>query len=155
MFSASQLTPEQVDSLKQLAANGATMPDLQKHLKDAHDIAVTYMDTRLLVLDLGIELVQEKVEEPKKEETPEVIDADATPVGTGTVSVTMDTVTIPGAMVSGKAVFSDGEKATWMIDQQGRPGLDPDTPGYRPSQEDILEFQTQLRDLISQQSGGM
>jgi hypothetical protein len=39
-----------------------------------------------------------------------------------------------------------------MLDQTGRPGLDPDTAGYRPSQEDIMEFQVQLRALI-QQSG--
>jgi len=32
----------------------------------------------------------------------------------------------------------------------GRPGLDPDTAGYRPSQEDIVEFQKQLREVIKQ-----
>ncbi len=155
MFSASKLTPEQVDSLKQLAADGASMPDLQKHLKDKHEILITYMDTRFLILDLGIELIEEKEEEPKPEDTPEVIEAAATPVGTSSVSVTMDSVTLPGAMVSGRVVFSDGEKAIWMIDQTGRPSLDPETPSYRPSEEDILEFQTQLRDIIQKQSGGM
>ena len=60
----------------------------------------------------------------------------------------MDHLALPGSMVSGKVVFSDGESGIWMLDQTGRPGLDPDTPGYRPSQEDVLEFQTQLRELI-------
>jgi len=149
MFSASKLTPEQIDSLKQLAAKGATMSDLQKHLSEEHKISITYMDTRFLILDLGIELVEEKEEQPKPEETPEAIEAEVTP--TGSVQVTLDSITVPGAMVSGKVTFSDGEKAVWMLDQSGRPGLDPDTAGYRPSQEDILEFQTQLRNLIEKQ----
>jgi len=72
----------------------------------------------------------------------------AAPVPTGKVTATMDTLTLPGAMVSGKVTFSDGETAIWLLDQSGRPGLDPDTPGYRPTQEDIVEFQQQLRALI-------
>jgi hypothetical protein len=115
-------------------------------VKEEFGYSLTYMDTRFLVLDLGIQLLEEakpveKPEEPK-----------AAPVPTGVVTVTMDTLTLPGALVSGKVSFSDGETAVWMLDQSGRPGLDPDTPGYRPSQEDIMEFQVQLRALI-QKSG--
>jgi hypothetical protein len=142
MFSASKLSPEQVESLRQRAAAGATMSDLQRHLKEDFGFTLTYMDTRFLILDLGIELIEEpKAGEPKTEEK-------AAPVPTGTVTVTMDTLTLPGALVSGKVTFSDGETAIWMLDQTGRPGLDPDTPGYRPSKEDIMEFQIQLRALI-------
>lgn len=146
MFSASKLTPEQIASLKQRAAEGATMSDLQRHLKEDLGISITYMDTRFLILDLGIELIEEPKEQPKPEEEKPA------PVPTGEVTVTMDTLTLPGALVSGKVTFSDGETAIWMLDQTGRPGLDPDTPGYRPSQEDIMEFQIQLRALI-QKSG--
>jgi hypothetical protein len=142
MFSASKLTPDQIDSLKKLAAAGASMSDLQRHLKQEHGISITYMDTRFLILDLGIELVEEPKEEPKPEEEKPA------PVPTGKVTVTMDTLTLPGALVSGKVTFSDGETAIWMLDQSGRPGLDPDTAGYRPSQEDVMEFQVQLRSLI-------
>jgi hypothetical protein len=141
MFSARQLTSDQKEALKQKAAGGATMPDLQKLLKEDYDISITYMETRLLVLDLGIELKEEPKEAPV-EEIP------AAPVPTGYVDVTMDSLTLPGALVSGKVTFSDGEKAIWMLDQTGRPGLDPDTPGYRPTPEDISEFQKQLRSLI-------
>lgn len=141
MFSASQLTTEQKDALKQKAAEGATMPDLQRLLKDSYDISITYMETRLMILDLGIELI----EEPKAVEVkPEPV----APVPTGFVDVTMDSLALPGALVSGKVTFSDGEQAIWMLDQTGRPGLDPDTPGYRPNPEDIAEFQKQLRALI-------
>jgi hypothetical protein len=141
MFSAKQLSTEQVASLHQWAAEGATMYDLQRRLKEEFDISLTYMDTRFLVLDLGINLVEAVVEEPKIEEKP-------APKPTGMVSVTMDTLALPGALVSGKVEFSDGETAIWMLDQSGRPGLDPDTAGYRPSQPDVMEFQKQLRTLL-------
>ena len=146
MFSASQLNPEQITSLKQCAAQGASMSDLQRHIKEQFGHTLTYMETRLLILDLGIQLVEESkpVEQPVAEAP--------VPAATGKVSVTMDTLTLPGALVSGKVIFSDGQGAVWMLDQMGRPGLDPDTPGYRPSQEDIMEFQVQLRSLL-QKSG--
>jgi len=146
MFSASKLTTEQIDSLKRLATQGATMSDLQRHLKEDFGISITYMDTRFLVLDLGIELLEETKEETKPAEEK------AEPAPAGKVSVTLDNLTLPGALVSGKVTFSDGETAVWMLDQMGRPGLDPDTAGYRPTQEDIMEFQVQLRGLL-QKSG--
>jgi hypothetical protein len=145
MFSATHLTPDQKDALKRWAAEGATMSDLQRHLKEDFGHILTYMDTRFLILDLGIELVEIPKVEAKIEEKP-------APIPTGVVTTTMDSLTLPGALVSGKVSFSDGETAVWMLDQTGRPGLDPDTAGYRPSPEDIQEFQKQLRDII-QKSG--
>ncbi len=121
------------------------MSDLQRRLKEEYAIGITYMDTRMLVLDLGITLQETaKPTEPVPAATPLV--------ATGEVSVTMDHLALPGALVSGKVTFSDGETGVWMLDQTGRPGLDPDTAGYRPTQEDIVEFQHQLRALI-QKSG--
>ena len=153
MFSAKDLTPEQVEALKKLAAEGASLSDLQRHLKDEEGISVTYMDIRFAVLDLGIEIQEDKDEdEPKPEEVQEVLEPKE---ATGSVSATIDNITLPGAMVSGKVTFSDGETAVWMIDQTGRPGLDPDTPGYRPSEEDLMEFQTQLKALLQKQQGGL
>lgn len=145
MFSASKLATDQIASLREWAAAGASMSDLQKRLKEDFGHSLTYMDTRFLILDLGIELIEEVKAEPKKEEK-------AAPIPTGVVTVTMDSLALPGALISGKATFSDGETAIWMLDQTGRPGLDPDTPGYRPTQEDVLEFQKQLRALV-QKSG--
>lgn len=145
MFSSSKLTPEQKDALTQWAAEGATLSDIQRRLKEELGHTLTYMDTRFLILDLGITLVEEAKVEKKEEEKAPLIP-------TGVVTVTMDTVTLPGALVSGKVTFSDGETAVWMMDQNGRPGLDPDTAGYRPTPEDIKELQIQLRDII-QKSG--
>ncbi|MCW1883779.1 hypothetical protein OKA04_03500 [Luteolibacter flavescens] len=142
MFSASKLTEDQKSALKQWAAEGASIADLQKRLKEEYDIGITYMDARFMVLDLGIELV----EPPKEEKKPE--EEIAKPVPTGMVTVEMDNIALPGALISGKVTFSDGETAIWMLDHQGRPGLDPDTPGYRPTQEDVVDFQKQLSEMI-------
>lgn len=151
MFSASKLTDDQKDTLRQSAADGATLADLQRLLKESFDLSVTYMDMRFVVLDLGIELIEEsKPGEPDAAAAaPPASDAVAeTEAAIGAVSVTMDSLTLPGMLVSGKVTFSDGETGVWMIDQSGRPGLDPDTPGHRPSQEDIIEFQNQLQLMI-------
>lgn len=138
MFSTKQLSEEQITTIKSWAAAGAQLPEIQLRMKEEFGISATYMDTRFVILDLGIDLIQEKKEEP----TEEIKEA---PIPTGQVTVSMDSIAVPGALVSGKAVFSDGERAIWMLDQTGRPSLDPDTPGYQPNREDILEFQSQLR----------
>ncbi|MCX6876448.1 MAG: hypothetical protein NTW21_21960 [Verrucomicrobia bacterium] len=142
MFSASQLTTEQTAALSKWASEGATMSDLQRRLKEDFGIGITYMDTRMLVLDLGLELQEAPKPEAAKAEPAKV------PVPTGKVNVTMDHLALPGALVSGRVTFSDGETGVWMLDQNGRPGLDPDSADYRPTQEDLIEFQKQLRALI-------
>jgi hypothetical protein len=114
-------------------------------MNDLWQIRVTYMDTRFLILDLGITLKTEVKEEPKKEE-PALAEDGALP-GEGVV-VSRDEIVIPGMLYSGKVIFSDGEKALWYVDESGRLGLDSDTAGYRPSQEDIMAFQTQLKQML-------
>lgn len=150
MFSAKQLTDDQKSALHAWAAAGASIADLQKRLKEEFGIGVTYMDARFLVLDLGITIREAEPETEAKPAEGEVVAAEAAPAPGG-VSVTMDSIAVPGALVSGKVTFSDGETAVWMLDQYGRPGLDPDTPGYRPNQEDIVDFQKQLSDLMRKQ----
>ena len=61
------------------------------------------------------------------------------------MKVTVDAVTRPGAMVSGKVTFSDGQKATWYLDEMGRLGLVPAQQGYKPSPEDVQAFQRTLQ----------
>ena len=148
MFSASQLTDDQKTSLHTWAGEGASIADLQKRLKDEFDIGLTYMDARFLVLDLGIRIRGDEEAEPGSVPPEEPV----IPEPTGGVAVTMDSVAVPGAMVSGKVTFSDGQSAVWMLDQYGRPGLDPDTAGYRPSEEDVADFQKQLSDLIREKN---
>jgi hypothetical protein len=119
------------------------------------------MDVRLLVLEIGAE-VKDKPE-PKPPQTKPVAppppeeeayadegeSADRQPLpppqGEASVSLELDAIMVPGAMVSGTAVFSDGQKGRWLIDQYGRFGLEPETQGYRPSPTDMQAFQMQLR----------
>ena len=53
--------------MRQWAEEGADLSDIQKRLKGELELNVTYMDTRLLVLDLGIEI---KVEDTEEAESP-------------------------------------------------------------------------------------
>lgn len=140
MFSTKQLSEDQTATIRSWAAAGANLSEIQLRMKEELKLSVTYMDTRFVVLDLGIELIEEKKEEP--------VAIPAAPTSTGAVSVIKDVIPLEGSLVSGKVVFSDGENAIWTLDHQGRPGLDPETPDYQPSREDIMEFQTQLRALI-------
>ena len=142
MFSVSQLSNEQKEQIAAWAAEGAQLPDLQKKIQEDLDIQVTYMDTRFMVLDLGIELVKEEV----KAEEPAAKDVK---VPTGVVEATVDEIVRAGALKSGSVSFSDGEKALWMIDEMGRLSLDADTAGYQPDEEDLIKFQEKLRDLLT------
>jgi hypothetical protein len=155
MISAKDLSGEQVAAIRSWAEAGAGMSGIQRKLVDDLGLNVTYMDTRFLVLDLGIELKQEEepAKEPEPEDAPAAAPAPASPedaiVGqTGSVTVTTDEIARPGSVVSGTVTFSDGEKGVWFIDQLGRPGLDPDTPGYQPSEADIGAFELELRKAL-------
>lgn len=146
MISAKQLSEEQIGKIRVWAEEGAQLADIQKKLQEELQLSATYMDTRFLILDLGIDL---KVEAPEEEATVEesAAEPEEGEVG-GSFSVTLDEVVRAGAAVSGQITFSDGEKGLWMIDQTGRPGLDTDTPGYRPSEEDLVAFENELRRLL-------
>ena len=71
------------------------------------------------------------------------------------VVVEMDALTIPGTYASGDVTFSDGTKAKWYLDQQGRLGLGNAPEGYRPSQSDAALFQARLMDLLRTRGGVM
>ena len=49
----------------------------------------------------------------------------------GGVSLTVDQIARPGAVVSGKVTFSDGQKADWYMDQTGRLGMVPRAAGLQ------------------------
>jgi hypothetical protein len=69
----------------------------------------------------------------------------------GAVSVTVDKIQRPGAVVGGDVTFSDGVSAQWQIDQMGRLGIVPPKEGYQPPEADIAEFQTQLQAILQKQ----
>ena len=156
MVSVSDLSSEQVEMVKEWVAEGAQMADLQKRLKDDFGFNVTYMDTRFLSLDLALnfQVDEEESEGPNDIENPEAheeVDLEPLVQDGETVTVTLDQVARPGAMVSGTVIFSDGMKALWLIDEMGRPSIDPDQPGYQPSEADLVSFQAELKGLLDGQ----
>lgn len=156
MVSVSDLSSEQVEMVKEWVAEGAQMADLQKRLKDDFGFNVTYMDTRFLSLDLALnfQVDEEESEGPNDIENPEAqeeVDLEPLVQDGETVTVTLDQVARPGAMVSGTVTFSDGMKALWLIDEMGRPSIDPDQPGYQPSEADLVSFQAELKGLLDGQ----
>jgi hypothetical protein len=142
------LTDEQKNIVAGWIGDGASLADVQKRLKEELQIAATYMDVRFVVDDLNLQIK----EQPRQSEAVDRLAA-AKQEGEqqregpppGGVRVTMDTITKPHSMASGKVTFSDGVTAEWMLDQSGRLGLNPSQPGYRPSQSDVIAFQDELQ----------
>ena len=74
--------------------------------------------------------------------------AEDTNESTGVV-VDVDAVIRPGSLVSGNVRFSDGVVLGWQLTSTGQLGLIPgDDPEYRPSNEDLQSFQTQLQNVL-------
>lgn len=128
-------------------ADGMGLSDVQKKINQDFGIVMTYMDVRFLVDDLDLTL-----SDPEQPEPPKTADDSASlavdPPNNAGVSLEVDGVTPPGAMASGTVVFSDGESKKWTIDQFGRLGMTGGTDGYKPSDEDVMEFQRKLEESL-------
>src|SRR2546423_14098977 len=136
-------------------AEGLKLSEIQNRIATELGVRLTYMDVRLLVDDL--KLTPKDADRPKTAlplstpPTPAVPAKPAPiseegeqPAARPNVSVKVDQIARPGAVVSGKVSFSDGNTADWYFDQTGRLGLIPQSPGYRPSAPDLQEFQAVL-----------
>ena len=148
-------------------AQGLKLSDIQTRLASELGVTMTYMEVRLLVDDL--KLTPRDIERPKAPQTnlttpgpsasastsqppPKTPSEPGTrdqPASPGNVSISVDHLARPGALVSGKVTFSDGNRAEWYLDQTGRLGLVPQTPGYRPPTSDVQQFQTALESELS------
>jgi hypothetical protein len=144
------LDPSQRSKVAEWIGQGMKLSEIQSRLASELDLRLTYMETRMLVDDLKL---TPKDPEPAKPSilTQTAAEAAAAPIpepeaepAATELSVTVDQLTRPGSMVSGKVVFSDGQKAEWYLDQTGRLGLSPKTPGYRPGPLDVQKFQMAL-----------
>lgn len=153
------LSPEQHKLIEQWAAEGANLNQIQDRLRTECSLTLTYMETRLLILELGIKIQDKPREAPPEdktastakaaEEAPAAEAAPAPDAGGGTVKVTVDDVPTAGAIISGQATFSDGNTVEWFMDQTGRFGLRGPAPGYQPPAADIPAFQRELDTLLS------
>ena len=157
------LTPQQRQLVEQWAADGANLNQIQDRLRSECDTTLTYMETRLLIMELGVK-IQDKPREVEKPASAPVAPAAAddvavadevlAPDGTtgGALKISVDEVPPAGAIISGRVTFSDGVTVQWFMDQQGRFGMRGPAPGYQPPAADIPAFQAEL-DTILQQSG--
>jgi hypothetical protein len=152
-----QLNTEQKNVVVQWVKEGCGLSEIQRRLAAECKLNLTYMDVRFLVLDLGLDLQEKKtspavaqdLSSPPQTPSPAMEGsdsglpdetADSTP-GAGGVSIDVDRIMRPGSLVSGTVVFSDGIKATWALDQMGRLALGGTDKSYRPSAQDVQEFQ--------------
>jgi hypothetical protein len=146
------LTEEQRQRVTAWILEGAKLSEIQTRLQSEFGIKLTYMETRFLVDDL--QLTPKDPEPPKVPET-KITDEKKSPLkkeatpAPGGVSVSVDQIARPGAVVSGKVTFSDGQKADWYLDQTGRLGVVPEQQGYKPSQSDVQEFQKALQSELA------
>jgi hypothetical protein len=113
------LTEEQRQRVTAWILQGAKLAEVQSRLQSEFGIKLTYMETRFLVDDL--KLTPKDPEPPKVPET-KIADEKNSPLkkestpAPGGVSVSVDQIARPGAIVSGKVTFSDGQKADWYLD---------------------------------------
>ncbi len=141
-----KLTPEQGEAVASWIASGAKLGEVQKRLLEEFGISMTYMDVRFLVDDMDL-----TVKDPKPAEAAPAAQqpADEAPLPEGGgVRVEVSPVQRPGMITGGTVKFSDGVEATWELDQDGRLHLGGAAPDYRPSQEDLLDFQQKLRTIL-------
>ncbi|HKJ90981.1 MAG TPA: hypothetical protein VJ960_07605 [Oceanipulchritudo sp.] len=137
-----KLTDEQNAAVAGWLREGASLSEVQKRLESEFEIRMTYMDLRFMVDDLDLEIQSEA---PKFDDPVPA----AVPGGEGGgVSVTLDKVSRPDALVSGQVTFSDGQSAQWHLDQMGRLAMNPKQPGYKPSDTDLQKFQEKLREAV-------
>ena len=141
------LTPEQKEHVSNWVSDGLGLSDIQKRLKSELGLGLTFMDVRFLVSDLSLQLSAPAKEEKEGSPSPDapLDEPDSTPGG---VSVEVDKVVRPGTAASGTVTFSDGKSTKWYVDPMGQLGIEPPEPGYQPSEEDLQEFQMQLRSAL-------
>jgi hypothetical protein len=157
------LDESQRKKVSEWIGQGLKLSEIQNRLSSELGVRLTYMEVRLLVDDLKL---TPKDLEPAKPAAAvgaataagpaPVADAKGGPQAArqaaptaGGVTVSVDQLARPGALVSGKVTFKDGNRAEWYLDQGGRLGLVPEKAGYRPPATDVQEFQMALETELS------
>ncbi len=150
------LTEEQRQRVSAWILEGSKLSEIQNRLLSEFNLKFTYMEVRFLVDDL--KLTPRDPEPPKvvapPAAAPAKLTAEKIPAPEGTlpasgVSVSVDQIARPGAVVSGKVTLSDGQIADWYLDQTGRLAFVPKQPGYKPSQADVQDFQIALQQEVA------
>ena len=139
---------------------GVKLSDIQTMLADELQCRMTFLELRLLAAELEdvdwskFDPQEKKAEEPAAEAAPAAAVADPTaepaaeaaPAAAGSTVVELSRLSRPGAMAHGTVTFASGVTAEWLIDEMGRLGLDK--VSGQPTEQDIQEFQVELRKLF-------
>ena len=162
--------------MKQVAAwfaAGERLSDIQRRIAEEFGVEMTYLDVRLLVADLP-QPSEESNDAPAADsaaatsggggdaskpdaavpehEIPDgddgCADAAEDEPASGTVSVSLSPIAIPGTIAAGSVTFSDGKSGKWYLDDMGRLGLAELPEGYRPPPSDGADFQRQVVSLL-------
>jgi hypothetical protein len=138
--------------VKQLLQEGRSLSEILDHLHREHNDHLTYMELRLLLSEMPDTQLPEK-EAPKPPPAPAAAAAPA--AATGKLSISVDQMPAPGAILSGYARFGSGAKAHWFLDELGRLGVEPELGSGKPTDADMKEFTSQLRTLLQHAGGPM
>jgi len=140
-------------------AEGLKLSEIQSRLAAEFGLRMTYMETRLLLDDLKLTPKDAESAKPAAVSnnqrtaaatgTPAESEGSKQRPNTGGVSVTIDQIARPGALISGQVTFSDGNTATWYLDETNRLGIVPQQEGYRPTPADVQRFQAALEEELS------
>ena len=144
------MTAEQLEMVRQWAGEGVDLNGIQKRLAAECGVHMTYMDVRFLLLDHGIEIATASAPAPEKKPEPApapVEDVATQPSESGKPVVTLDELTLPGTLISGKVQFPSGTRGGWQIDQLGRFAWN-DLQG-QPTPEELQAFQVELTQILS------
>jgi hypothetical protein len=145
-------TMERDQLIAKLISKGNSLSDIQKVLKEEHEIQITYMELRLISSDL--EVNWEKVDLANPKPKSKIIDPNASLEGDanegigGKTVVTVSKVVRPGTVMSGDVSFKSGATAEWQLDQLGRLGLNPTGNSKKPTETDMQEFQLELQSQL-------
>lgn len=163
-----QLSQEQRAAVAAWIGDGASLAEVQRRIRGEFGVQMTYMEVRLLVLDIGATPKDkpEPADDDRRDDPTPAAEADGMddptlPEGLasddpasdpadgllgGKVSVDIDKVVRAGAAMSGSVTFSDGVTGSWMLDAYGRLALTKvSKPGYQPKTEDLQAFQVELQ----------
>lgn len=143
-------------------AEGMSLTAIQDALS-AQGVKIRFMELRLLAAEIESVLAKKEAdkaaaeapapEEKKAEEAPAPAPAETAPDGAakvrGATTVSVSPIQRPGFAMSGSVSFGSGVTADWYVDQTGRLGLD--NASGQPDEQDIQEFQIELRKALGMQ----
>ena len=139
--------------VSELLQQGRSLAEVQKILDSEHNEKITFFDLRMLASELeNVDWSgQDEKKDARKEKTSVEDASDSLDDGddkeqSGTI-VEFSKLTRPGIALSGSVRFASGATAEWVLDQYGR--LTFEKSEGQPTQEDIEDFQEQLKKKLS------